>query len=59
MVIVVVLVCLMCESIVIYDSNGELIWVCVNVDVCVVYEVSELKELYDNIFEEEVYCCFG
>lgn len=57
--IVVVLVCLMCEGIVLYNNEGILIWVCVNVDVRVVCEVSEFKELYNNIFENEVYCVIG
>lgn len=57
--IVVVLVCLMCEGIVLYNNEGVLIWVCVNVDVRAVCEVSEFKELYNNIFENEVYCVIG
>lgn len=57
--IAVVLVCLMCEGIVLYNNEGVLIWVCVNVDVRAVCEVSEFKELYNNIFENEVYCVIG
>ncbi|HFR9813922.1 TPA: autoinducer-2 kinase, partial [Salmonella enterica] len=51
--------CSMREGIVIYDSNGEPIWACANVDARAAHEVSELKELHDNTFEEEVYRCSG
>ncbi|WP_275023189.1 FGGY family carbohydrate kinase, partial [Pseudomonas syringae group genomosp. 3] len=40
-------------------SNGEPIWACANVDARAAHEVSELKELHDNTFEEEVYRCSG
>ncbi len=42
--------CSMREGIVIYDSNGEPIWACANVDARAAHEVSELKELHDNTF---------
>jgi len=51
--------CSMREGIVIYDSNGEPIWACANVDARAAREVSELKELYDNTFEEKVYRSTG
>lgn len=51
--------CSMREGIVIYDSDGEPIWACANVDARAAHEVSELKELHDNTFEEEVYRCSG
>lgn len=57
--IVVVSVCSMREGIVLYNNEGVSIWVCVNVDVRAVREVSEFKELYNNIFENEVYRAIG
>lgn len=54
-----VVCCLMCEGIVFYDCDGEVIWVCVNVDVCVSCEVVEFKEIYDYCFEFEVYEVLG
>ena len=57
--IVAVSACSMREGIVVYDSNGEPIWACANVDARAAREVSELKELYDNTFEEQVYRCSG
>lgn len=51
--------CSMREGIVLYDRNGEPIWACANVDARSSHEVSELKELYDNTFEYDVYQCSG
>lgn len=47
--------CSMREGIVLYDKKGETIWACANVDARSSHEVSELKELYDNNFEYDVY----
>ncbi|KER03854.1 autoinducer-2 kinase [Photorhabdus temperata] len=51
--------CSMREGIVLYDSNGEPIWACANVDARSSREVSELKALYNNTFEYDVYRCSG
>ncbi|MCS3409535.1 autoinducer-2 kinase [Serratia sp. AKBS12] len=47
--------CSMREGIVLYDSDGEAIWACANVDARASREVSELKELQNHGFEHEVY----
>ncbi|MEN3755047.1 autoinducer-2 kinase [Mangrovibacter yixingensis] len=57
--IVAVSACSMREGIVIYDSNATPVWACANVDARAAHEVSELKELYDYTFENEVYRCSG
>ncbi|WP_058914273.1 autoinducer-2 kinase [Entomohabitans teleogrylli] len=57
--IAAVAACSMREGIVIYDSDGQPIWACANVDARAAREVSELKALYDNTFENEVYRCSG
>lgn len=57
--IVAVAACSMREGIVLYDAEGEPIWACANVDARASREVSELKELYDNTFESEVYRSTG
>ncbi|MBJ3592535.1 autoinducer-2 kinase [Salmonella enterica subsp. enterica serovar Saintpaul] len=51
--------CSMREGIVVYDSNGTPIWACANVDARAAREVSELKELHQHTFEDEVYRCSG
>ncbi|MDX5629703.1 MULTISPECIES: autoinducer-2 kinase [unclassified Brenneria] len=51
--------CSMREGIVLYDSDGLPIWACANVDARASREVNELKELYDNTFENEIYRCTG
>lgn len=51
--------CSMREGIVLYDRSGEPIWACANVDARSSREVSELKELYNNTFEYDVYQCSG
>ncbi|MDC9621107.1 autoinducer-2 kinase [Xenorhabdus sp. XENO-7] len=47
--------CSMREGIVLYNRSGDPIWACANVDARSGHEVSELKELYDNTFEYDVY----
>jgi len=51
--------CSMREGIVLYDSHGEAIWACANVDARASREVSELKEIHDYQFESEVYHVSG
>ncbi|WP_314138921.1 autoinducer-2 kinase [Buttiauxella noackiae] len=51
--------CSMREGIVLYDSNGDPIWACANVDARASREVSELKEIHDFQFESEVYHVSG
>ncbi|PHM72350.1 autoinducer-2 kinase [Xenorhabdus sp. KJ12.1] len=51
--------CSMREGIVLYNSNGDPIWACANVDARSSYEVNQLKELYNNTFEYDVYCYSG
>ncbi|MBJ3816829.1 autoinducer-2 kinase [Shimwellia pseudoproteus] len=51
--------CSMREGIVLYDSNGDAIWACANVDARASHEVAELKELHDYCFESEVYNVSG
>lgn len=47
--------CSMREGIVLYNNEGTPIWACANVDARAAREVSELKELHNNTFENEVY----
>jgi len=47
--------CSMREGIVLYDRKGTPIWACANVDARASREVSELKELHNFTFEQEVY----
>ncbi|MCE1750406.1 autoinducer-2 kinase, partial [Enterobacter hormaechei] len=47
--------CSMREGIVLYNRGGDPIWACANVDARSSHEVSELKELYNNTFEYDVY----
>ncbi|CAQ83563.1 MULTISPECIES: autoinducer-2 kinase [Photorhabdus] len=47
--------CSMREGIVLYNRNGEPIWACANVDARSSHEVGELKALYNNTFEYDVY----
>lgn len=42
-----------------YDSNGDAIWACANVDARASREVAELKEIHDYQFESEVYQVSG
>ncbi|OIX86405.1 autoinducer-2 kinase [Serratia fonticola] len=51
--------CSMREGIVIYDAEGQPIWACANVDARATREVSELKEIHNHTFEDEVYRCSG
>ncbi|AGB81620.1 pentulose/hexulose kinase [Serratia sp. FGI94] len=51
--------CSMREGIVLYDRNGDAIWACANVDARASREVSELKELHNHQFEQEVYSYSG
>ncbi|OMQ25678.1 autoinducer-2 kinase [Serratia oryzae] len=51
--------CSMREGIVLYDREGVPIWACANVDARASREVSELKELHNFSFEQEVYHCSG
>ncbi|RIG72293.1 carbohydrate kinase [Shigella flexneri] len=46
--------CSMREGIVLYNNEGTPIWACANVDARAAREVSELKELHNNTFENEV-----
>lgn len=57
--IIAVAACSMREGIVIYDGAGAPIWACANVDARAAHEVSELKALQDNTFENRVYHCSG
>ncbi len=47
------------EGIVLYNNEGAPIWACANVDARAAREVSELKELHNNTFENEVYRATG
>lgn len=47
--------CSMREGIVLYNREGAPIWACANVDARASREVSELKELHNFTFEQEVY----
>ncbi len=47
------------EGIVLYNNEGTPIWACANVDARAAREVSELKELHNNTFENEVYRATG
>ncbi|EPC0708256.1 FGGY family carbohydrate kinase, partial [Escherichia coli] len=51
--------CSMREGIVLYNNEGAPIWACANVDARAAREVSELKELHNNTFENEVYRATG
>lgn len=51
--------CSMREGIVLYNNEGTPIWACANVDARAAREVSELKELHNNTFENEVYRATG
>ena len=51
--------CSMREGIVLYNNDGTPIWACANVDARAAREVSELKELHNNTFENEVYRATG
>lgn len=51
--------CSMREGIVLYNNDGTPIWACANVDARAAREVSELKELHSNTFENEVYRATG
>ena len=51
--------CSMREGIVLYDQDKQPIWACGNVDARAVNEVIELKSLYDNSFEQQVYQSSG
>ncbi len=51
--------CSMREGIVLYNNEGTPIWACANVDARAAREVSELKELHNNTFENEVYRVTG
>ena len=51
--------CSMREGIVLYNNEGTPIWACANVDARAAREVSELKELHNNAFENEVYRATG
>ncbi|MFC0227224.1 autoinducer-2 kinase [Serratia aquatilis] len=51
--------CSMREGIVIYDEQHQPIWACANVDARATHEVTELKELYNHTFEDEIYRCSG
>ncbi|MDF8462454.1 autoinducer-2 kinase [Escherichia coli] len=57
--IAAVLACSMREGIVLYNNEGTPIWACANVDARAAREVSELKELHNNTFENEVYRATG
>ena len=46
-------------DIVLYNNEGAPIWACANVDARAAREVSELKELHNNTFENEVYRATG
>ncbi len=51
--------CSMREGIVLYNNEGTPIWACANVDARAAREVSELKELHNNTFENKVYRTTG
>ena len=51
--------CSIREGIVLYNNEGTPIWACANVDARAAREVSELKELHNNTFENEVYRATG
>ncbi|HFW6632701.1 autoinducer-2 kinase [Escherichia coli] len=51
--------CSMREGIVLYNNEGTPIWACANVDARAARKVSELKELHNNTFENEVYRATG
>lgn len=51
--------CSMREGIVLYNNDGTPIWACANVDARAAREVSELKELHNNTFENKVYRSTG
>jgi autoinducer-2 kinase len=51
--------CSMREGIVLYNNDGTPIWACANVDARAAREVSELKELHNNTFENKVYRATG
>ena len=51
--------CSMREGIVLYNNEGTPIWACANVDARAAREVSELKELHNNTFENKVYRATG
>ncbi|WP_373779010.1 autoinducer-2 kinase [Glaesserella sp.] len=51
--------CSMREGIVLYDENKMPIWACGNVDARATEEVRELKELYNNTFEQQLYAISG
>lgn len=51
--------CSMREGIVLYNNEGAPIWACANVDARAAREVSELKGLHNNTFENEVYRATG
>lgn len=51
--------CSMREGIVLYDQHKQPIWACGNVDARAVEEVVELKSLYNDTFEQQVYHISG
>ena len=57
--IAAVAACSMREGIVVYDAEGTPVWACANVDARAAREVSELKEIHDYTFENDVYRSTG
>lgn len=51
--------CSMREGIVLYNEHKQPIWACGNVDARAINEVLELKSLYENSFEQQVYNISG